>query len=112
MSGAQAAIDLQQMKNDMSDVCSKIIERTIGQETYQPKLVQGWVDTIAQDSVSKLKDSVQNYKFVVSVTILQKAGGLMQSSTCYWDSSTDCHVTVRWENPNLHCVVVAYAISF
>ena len=105
-------IDLQQLKTDINDIANKVIARTIGDETYQPKLVQAWVDTIAQETVTKLKDLAQNYKFVVSVTILQKAGGLMQSSTCFWDSTTDCHVTVRWENPHLHCVVVAYAIGF
>ena len=107
-----SSVDLQQLKDDINSVTSKIIERTIGQEAYQPKLVQGWVDSIGQDTVSKFKDMAQNYKFVVSVTIVQKAGGLVQSSTCYWDSSTDCHVTVRWENSHLHCVVVAYAIGF
>ena len=107
-----SSVDLQQMKTDINDIATKTIARTIGEETYQPKLVQAWVDTIAQETVTKLKDLAQNYKFVVSVTILQKAGGLMQSSTCFWDSTTDCHVTVRWENANLHCVVVAYAIGF
>ncbi len=104
--------DLQQLKADMNDIALKMIQRTIGDETYQPKLVQGWVDTIAQETVTKLKDLAQNYKFIVSVTILQKAGGLMQSSTCYWDSTTDCHVTSRWENSHLHCVVVTYAVGF
>ncbi len=107
-----SSVDLQQLKDDINSVTGKIIERTIGQETYQPKLVQGWVDSIGQDAVTKFKDLAANYKFVVSVTIVQKAGGLVQSSTCYWDSSTDCHVTVRWENPHLHCVVVAYAVAF
>ena len=106
------SVDLQQLKSDINEISTKVIQRTIGEENYQPKLVQSWVDTIAQETVTKLKDLVQNYKFIVSVTILQKAGGLMQSSTCYWDSTTDCHVTVRWENPHLHCVVVAYAIGF
>jgi Tctex-1 family len=104
--------DLANLKEEINSITLKTIERTIGQENYQAKMVQSWVDTIGQETVSRFKDLANNYKFVVSVTIVQKTGGLVQSSTCYWDSSTDCHVTVRWENSHLHCVVVAYAVSF
>ena len=36
---------------------------------------------------------------------------LVQSSTCFWDASVDSHLTVRWENQHLHCVVVLYAVA-
>ena len=52
-----------------------------------------------------------DFKFIVSVTIVEKKGGLVQSSTCFWDAAVDTHAIVRWENPHLHCVAVLYAVA-
>lgn len=53
-----------QYKDKAHSVATDSIQRVIGTETYQPKLVQNWVDSIGQDIVNKLR--VRFKKFVRS----------------------------------------------
>jgi len=76
-----------QYKERSHALCSEAIQRIIGGETYQPKLVQNWVDSIGQDVVNRLRvcnsffvfinlqDLSSDFKYIVSVTIVEKKGG-------------------------------------
>lgn len=44
-----------QYKERAHALSSESIQRIIGGETYQPKLVQNWVDSIGQDVVNRLR---------------------------------------------------------
>jgi hypothetical protein len=46
-----------QYKDKAHNLSTESIQRVIGSETYQPKLVQNWVDSIGQDIVNKLRVS-------------------------------------------------------
>ena len=44
-----------QYKDKAHNISTDSIQRIIGSESYQPKLVQNWVDSIGQDIVNKLR---------------------------------------------------------
>lgn len=44
-----------QYKERSHALATEAIQRIIGGEAYQPKLVQGWVDSIGQDVVNRLR---------------------------------------------------------
>ena len=44
-----------QYKDKAHAITTDSIQRVIGSETYQPKLVQNWVDSVGQDIVNKLR---------------------------------------------------------
>ena len=44
-----------QYKDKAHAISTESIQRVIGAESYQPKLVQNWVDSVGQDIVNKLR---------------------------------------------------------
>jgi ribosomal protein S24E len=44
-----------QYKDKAHSLSTEVIQKVIGTETYQQKLVQGWVDSIGQEIVNKLR---------------------------------------------------------
>ena len=44
-----------QYKDKAHALSTEIIQKVIGTESYQQKLVQGWVDSIGQDIINKLR---------------------------------------------------------
>ena len=44
-----------QYKDRAQSLSTDVINRVIGQEVYQQKLVPGWVDTIGQEIVNKVR---------------------------------------------------------
>jgi hypothetical protein len=44
-----------QYKDRAQSLSTDVINRVIGQEIYQQKLVPGWVDTIGQEIVNKVR---------------------------------------------------------
>lgn len=64
------------------------------------------------DIVSILTDYSEEFKYVISVVILEKKnGGFHLFSTCFWDEKRDGTVTVRWKNRSMHCVVTVFGIT-
>lgn len=47
----------------------------------------------------------------MNCTICQKVGGLHTTSACYWDGKTDGSRIIRWDNEELHCIVIVYGIT-
>lgn len=62
--------------------------------------------------VDKLTNRSEDFKFLVTVIILEKKnGGFHLFSTCYWDQEQDGTVTVRWDNPTMHCIVTVFGVT-
>lgn len=64
------------------------------------------------DIVGKLTGRCEDFKYIISVVILEKKnGGFHLFSTCYWDQEQDGTVTVRWDNKTMHCVVTVFGVT-
>ncbi len=84
----------------------------MGSEKYQAKLSESWCIAIGQELVNKVRDMISDYKIIVSVTIAQKAGGLVQSTTWYHDAERDACITAEWKNPHMDVMIACYGLSY
>lgn len=51
------------------------------------------------------------YKYVVHCTTVQRTGcSINVANACYWDTSTDGSVTVRWENSFIYAIVSVFGL--
>jgi len=88
------------------------IDKVLVKAVYDAAEVPSWVDTIATGVLERLQAINDNFKYIVSVIILQRtSAGFHLFSICYWDQQSDGAVTVRWENKTLNCVVSVYAVA-
>ncbi|KAL7067374.1 Tctex-1 family protein [Cryptosporidium serpentis] len=75
--------------------------------------VTTWVDSITSNCLDNLRKLSEKFKYIVSVMVLQRSpAGFHLFTTCYWDQANDGSVTHRWDNKNLHCVVVVYGVAY
>eukprot|EP01053_Blabericola_migrator_P005077 Blabericola_migrator_1__5076@NODE_2629_length_2514_cov_84_416428_g1649_i0_p4_GENE_NODE_2629_length_2514_cov_84_416428_g1649_i0NODE_2629_length_2514_cov_84_416428_g1649_i0_p4_ORF_typecomplete_len115_score15_92Tctex1/PF03645_13/1_3e24NARP1/PF12569_8/0_039_NODE_2629_length_2514_cov_84_416428_g1649_i06771021 len=90
----------------------QIVKDTLTDKAYESTHVPMWVDVITTQIIDKLTKRSDALKYVVSVVILEKKnGGFHLFSTCYWDQDCDGTITVRWDNPTMHCVVSVFGLS-
>lgn len=88
------------------------LDHVLGNATYDTADVPAWVDTITSGILERLQVMSENYKYIVSINILQRTNaGFHLFSVCYWDQTTDGAVTVRWENKTLNCIASVYGVA-
>lgn len=116
--------------DEISGIVKYSVDTTLGASNYQNKKVGSWVNSIVESSLASLSKLQKSYKYigkmkissnlltsvfiVVSVTciIFEKSGaGLLVSSSCVWDKSTDGSCSVRWENKTMCCIVNVFGLS-
>lgn len=100
--------------DEVESIIRESIEKVIGDEkTFHREKLKTWNESIARtclDEFSKLK---KRFKFVATCIINQRNGaGLVQHSSCFFNSETDKIVTYTWEkHPQMYCVVNVYVFS-
>ena len=102
--------------HDIKSKCQEISERVINEflnkRVYHPKDSQSWTNQIAENLISELRAYNTNFKHIVTCIILQKGeSGLSLTSTCYWNSTMDGNITIRWENDSMYCIVNLFGIA-
>ncbi|EZG43796.1 tctex-1 family protein [Gregarina niphandrodes] len=97
---------------DVKRKTENIITAVIRDSKYEATQVQNWVDKITHECIDYLQQVNDDFKYVVSVIIMEKkTGGFHLFSTCYWDCDQDGTVTARYDNPGLHVLVTIFGIT-
>ncbi|CAD7963487.1 unnamed protein product [Amoebophrya sp. A25] len=119
--GSETAEDIQsfsQLKEEANTIVKAAVSRTVGGRAnsdeieYDPKLVQGWIEEINTNTLDKLQQMSQGFKFIVSTTVVQKNGaGIHVSSTCFWEQNTDGNLTFRWENRTMYVIIQVFGLA-
>ncbi|KAK9172920.1 Tctex-1 family protein [Cryptosporidium meleagridis] len=102
------------IKDGVQDCIITSINSVLDQSTeYNASEVTTWVDSITSQCLENLRKLSEKFKYIVSVIVLQRSpAGFHLFTTCYWDQANDGSVTHRWDNKNLHCVVVVYGVAY
>ena len=102
--------------NQDSDLCLQVkrlvqdaVEGTIGDSRFDREKVPAWTNRIIEECIKQLATLAHPLKYVVSVTLGQKAGaGMHVTSATAWDDATDGKVGVHWTNVGIIALVVVY----
>ena len=113
--------------DEISSIVKYSVDTTLGASNYQSKKVGSWVNSIVESSLASLSKLQKSYKYIgksrtlttsnfsfLSVTciIFEKSGaGMLVSSSCVWDKTTDGSCSVRWENKTMCCIVNVFGLS-
>ncbi len=100
------------IKQELSDICTEIIQNHLEKKTYDQKEAQSWTNAITDAVIKKLHGEQKGFKFICNGTIFQKGDASLHfSSTCLWNPSTDGSITVKWENEKMHCFICIFGIA-
>merc|ERR1711936_766026 len=98
-------------QNEVKEKVLAIIERTLGQSTYDSTKIATWATAIANQSLRIGVDNKDTSRYSVSVYFVQaNKGGFHAFSTCYWDEQNDMNISIPWKNRYMHCIVQWQAI--
>ena len=108
----QDATTFSALKEDLTSIIQQCVEGILAKATYHPKNVQTWVEDISAKVLERLRETNENFKYIVNTQIVEKNGaGMHSSTTAYWDSNTDGCVCHRWENKSMYCMVYVYGVA-
>ena len=100
------------IKQELSDICTNVIQKHLENKTYNQKEAQTWTNTITDEVIKNLHGQQKGFKFICNGTIFQKGDASLHfSSTCLWNPSTDGSITVKWENDQMHCFICVFGIA-
>lgn len=112
--GNETSVSFLSIKEEANVVIQDTVQGIVGKQevTYDPKLVQQWIEDINTACLDKLQNLSQNFKFIVSTTVVQKVGaGIHVSSTCFWEQATDGNLTFRWENATMYVIIQVFGLA-
>ena len=90
----------------------EILQQALESKKYSPGKATEWIDTITSRCIEALRGLSPNFKYVVSVIIVQKAGaGLHYDCVTHWDSKADGSTTVKFENETMICFCAVLGIA-
>ena len=97
---------MEKMKEELTTLINNTIKFFIG-EKYIHDEAQNWANDISEQIILLISEKrIPNYKFICSITIIQKGNSsLNYSSTCLWSPADDKSFIVKFENDYLHCFV-------
>ena len=100
------------IKQELSEICTGVIQKHLENKTYNQKEAQTWTNTITDEVIKNLHGQQKGFKFICNGTIFQKGDASLHfSSTCLWNPSTDGSITVKWENDQMHCFICVFGIA-
>lgn len=116
MGSTEEATTFAKIKDDANSIVNATVANIVGKGVeevdYDPKQVQTWIERINTDCLDKLQVLSQNFKFIVSTTVVQKNGaGIHVSSTCFWEQATDGNLTFRWENKSMYVIIQIFGLA-
>jgi len=101
------------LKESITELTNKEIGSYLNTKEYDQDSVQEWTSTLSENLIRELKSLSSNFKFCVTVMILQKGdAGMHMSSTCYWDCNQDGSASIKWENASMYCIVMIFGVTY
>jgi dynein light chain Tctex-type 1 len=88
------------------------VSHQLADREYSATEAQQWTSQLSEQLILDLKGLSGNFKFCVTCVIMQRLeAGLHISSTCYWDTTTDGSLTVKWESKSMYAIVNIFALA-
>jgi len=106
-------ISFAELKEEVRAALPGCIERILGRDPeFHARYVEQWSQAIGQEVLTTLHEISRNFKYIVSMSIVERTGGRVHtSSAVVWDSRTDGAVSYRWESQAMVCIVQTYGVS-
>lgn len=97
--------------DEVNVVVKEAIREVLENEKWDPNRQEQWNNRIMEIIVEQLAHVKKPFKYVVHCTSIQKAEcNFHVGNACFWNTTTDGSVTVRWENPYIYAVVSVFGI--
>ena len=113
----EASDELAFVPEQVEAIALETVETVLKDKVYNDNLVQDWIDEICAKITKDLIDMNKPFKYIVSCIIMQKNGaGLHAVNSCFWDSSNDNSMTLKWPGEKkkdsvLQCICTVYGIA-
>eukprot|EP00768_Dysnectes_brevis_P003393 gnl/Dysnectes_brevis/2432_a2894_1926.p1 GENE.gnl/Dysnectes_brevis/2432_a2894_1926~~gnl/Dysnectes_brevis/2432_a2894_1926.p1 ORF type:complete len:128 (+),score=9.53 gnl/Dysnectes_brevis/2432_a2894_1926:1-384(+) len=91
-----------------------ILKDRLTDKKYDSEFISQVSKQIADEIRTQMRDIADvRYKYCVQVVIVgQRGQGFRSMTRCFWDQTTDHHVTVVFKSPDLLCTATVYAVYF
>ncbi len=90
----------------------ELMQKKLDFMVYDNDIVQNTAKDFSELIKNNLKEKkLGRYKFIVQTIIgEQKNQGMQLVNKCFWDSNTDLFITEQFQNDNIFCIVLVYAL--
>lgn len=97
---------------EVREIIDGVLQSYLQDCTYDPTSCARLCETLAALIKTRVKDlNVPRFRILSLVSIAQRQGqGLHVASRSLWDSQTDIHISVPYENTTLVCVATLFAL--
>jgi dynein light chain Tctex-type 1 len=100
------------IKDELIQVCERIIKAHLADKTYNQKEAQAWTNAISDEIIKTLHSLQKGFKFICNGTIFQKGDASLHfSSTCLWNPNSDGSITVKHETETMHCFICLFGVA-
>jgi hypothetical protein len=93
-------------------IAQQILEREIGNKTYNSATVGTMTRVISTEIKNKVKElNFQRYRIICQVVITQvEDQGIEATSRCLWDASCDNFAAVSYRNDSIAAIAMIYGV--
>jgi dynein light chain Tctex-type 1 len=96
---------------DVETTIKSAIGMVLSDTMYTSNKVSEWSNSILSNTLKGLQSLNQQFKFAISVIIMQKNGaGLVTTASTFWDVDKDGLCKVVWENTTTIAIVTCYGL--
>jgi hypothetical protein len=90
----------------------ELLQKKLDFMVYDNDIVQNTAKDFSELIKNSLKEKkLGRYKFIVQTIIgEQKNQGMQLVNKCFWDQNTDICITEQFQNDNIFCIVLVYAL--
>eukprot|EP00735_Rhodelphis_limneticus_P005312 TRINITY_DN17100_c0_g1::TRINITY_DN17100_c0_g1_i1::g.20946::m.20946 TRINITY_DN17100_c0_g1::TRINITY_DN17100_c0_g1_i1::g.20946 ORF type:complete len:131 (+),score=-0.94,sp/Q9Z336/DYLT1_RAT/69.03/7e-57,Tctex-1/PF03645.8/1.8e-37 TRINITY_DN17100_c0_g1_i1:54-395(+) len=112
MEDLQGSEETSFVPDDVNGIIRETIDQLLGNTTYQHNKIGQWTSNVVEQCLKRLTALNKPFKYIVTCIIMQKNGaGLHTASSCFWDTTSDGSVTVRWENKTMYCITTVFGLA-
>ena len=96
---------------DVETIIKTSVNNVLKDAIYNPDKVHHWSNSIIDSTLKGLQSLNRPFKYVVTAVLVQKnGGGLMSTSSFYWDIFKDGVSKVSWENETIHALITVFGL--
>lgn len=96
--------------DEVQSVVETAISDVIGDSEYSSERAAKWSLKVTDACMISLLGLHKRLKYIVHTSVVPKRAELTTSSYCYWNSSTDGMLAVRWSNSTVCCIVSVFGV--
>eukprot|EP00658_Telonema_sp_P-2_P026721 TRINITY_DN20817_c0_g1_i1.p2 TRINITY_DN20817_c0_g1~~TRINITY_DN20817_c0_g1_i1.p2 ORF type:complete len:114 (-),score=28.06 TRINITY_DN20817_c0_g1_i1:386-727(-) len=105
-----AGDDTSFIADDVREMIREVAESVIKKETpFKASMVEEHTSAVIEEVLKRLTDQRKPFKYVVTVSITQRAGmGVHMATSTHWDPNHDDYAICRWEGDHMYAIVAVY----